>query len=528
MIAVLRSFPALALVLVALAPPNVRAELDPATWQRALASLANAYQRGDAAAYTAALTTIAGDESPRAVDTVLRALDQAGQIERYDLAILLLARMAADAPRARLLELARDDGADWRTRYAALDVVSRWPDTGPILLAALDSARGEIRRQAVRMIGQAGLLDGVSRLIDKLALAERKGAADAREWVEALVVTTGTRFATGKDYRAWWDGLDFVGKDDVLARNRRAPEPTERKPGDDAGGSVESPLMRDWAAERPRDHRYVTSRKEGDIVVVQGTYDKVENVLDHLGIKYRTVTPQGLKDLTLDPAQIIVFNCTHTDRAGRIAMKGMLEGLPKGLAPEGAIPEGGMVFPGGAVDPCLLHDLGDDQIKRIRDFVVRGGFVFSSDWELGNVLARAFPEYLGVAGFASEDEVSIQPAKEHAGHELLRGVFDDNPYRKRVLRWKIDEASFLIDVKSPLVEPLVWSKELDGKYARKGLVACVFSPTARGTGSGGSVLHVLSHFEKQLAEDGDGYALQKMLLNFIARKQGWPAEDRPR
>ena len=35
------------------------------------------------------------------------------------------------------------------------------------------------------------------------------------------------------------------------------------------------------------------------------------------------------------------------------------------------------------------------------------------------------------------------------------------------------------------------------------------------------MLHVLSHFQKQRDESGDGFALQQMLLNFIVEKQAF-------
>jgi hypothetical protein len=194
-------------------------------------------------------------------------------------------------------------------------------------------------------------------------------------------------------------------------------------------------------------------------------------------------------------------------------------------------------------------------VQKVRAFVERGGYVFSSDWALSNTLARAFPEVLGTNSRTGPDEThTIRPPAASAAHPLLRDLFELNPWAaaKRTFTWQVDGSSDLVRPNRKLVV-LVDAVALRAKTG-SGIVACTFAFTAVGggtvvpeevasrplagrplTGGGtrqrgrrnrrerspriGRVLHVLSHFQHQKEESGDGFALQQLLLNFVVEKQ---------
>ena len=81
--------------------------------------------------------------------------------------------------------------------------------------------------------------------------------------------------------------------------------------------------------------------------------------------------------------------------------------------------------------------------RRLKEFVGRGGFLFTTDWSVGNVLMDAFPGYVQTNGSAAPARrrrcVDIRAARKgQAGIELLEGVF----HRGVQARWWLEQASF--------------------------------------------------------------------------------------
>ncbi len=499
------------ILLVAIA--SAAAEIPAAEWTRAVRGVRSSYDQSDEAAFRRHLQTIARDNSPRAVDAIFKALTLASELDFYDQAVMLLSRMTQDKARAKLLRLARR-ASKWRQRYASIEAVSRWSTGETLVLGALSARQAPIRRLAMRLVGDLELTQGIEKMIEMLVALDRGGSrssVEARDLRESLLQLTRKKLETGQAYQAWWKGLDFVSKSELLSRKTETQQQT-RKEGE--GGSV-SPVM-DWMKRRRRkDWRYITTRRKSDILVVPGVFDKVQQVLTHMKIQHTVVARNQIGKQKLDPSQILIFNCTRTPGIlGQPQVK-----LPPGLKlPKGFQLQG---LGGNSIK------LSKATIKKIRTFVRQGGYLFTSDWELVNVLTRAFPEYVGVAGYTAQHNYAIRPVKNNWNHPLLRGVFSDGPYRAKKLRWKIDQASFLIKIRSSRVTSLVYSDPLKKRY-NNGLVAITFSPLARGSQGNGRVLHVLSHFEKQYTGAEDGYALQKMLLNFIALKQSWRKKPKKR
>lgn len=331
--------------------------------------------------------------------------------------------------------------------------------------------------------------DALEEIIEAYEKAEKADLADACLRADkALRGLTGMKFVSAILWRGWWDKV----KDSyTIPKKKEAAEA-----GKFRANTVTARILKRGEGS------YLESIKKGDIIVVEGEYDEVQAILDVLKIPYTSVTRAKLQSVKLNKNQVLIFNCSS----------------------------------GG---------LNGKNIKTIQAFVSAGGYVFTSDWELHNVLTRAFPKVLSLKKRINDDLVDIAPYPPAASHPYLRDVFPRNPYKLTKFRWKIDASSDLhgFSAKSGVV-PLVFSTEMNAKHGT-GVVALTFrwrggvvvKPKRKKratTGGakysqkavekmGGSVLHVLGHFNAQADPKGDGYALQQLLLNFIVEKQKFRA-----
>lgn len=502
-----------ALLLILL--PLSLALADPGALDRARRAADAAYQQRDLQAFELALDALARLDTAEAVDALLAVLERATLLDAYQPAVRSLARMKTQPARARLLALARG-AADWEHRAAALEAVSYWDEGEPLVLAALDAPHPMLRQHARRIVAEMGSAAGVGKLIsqlDALSKAPRASARDQRmrAVLAGLLAATGKRLTSVEAYRRWWESMSFIDQDRYLAAGRRPP--LEREVEAPKQGSF-SPLMENWRRRRPSDWKLLTELKKRDVIVVTGFYDKVQKVLTHLGIPYTLISRANFPRLILSPKQVLIFNCTHTGHAAQM----MFRMLGKEVRPEDIpLP----TLPGGgAPRSTLFRHLTDGEIGKVRAFVKSGGYLFTSDWELGNVLVRAFPEHVGIGGQTESHHVDIAPLPERRLHPLLKDVFSANPYLERRYRWHIDPRSFLIKIKHPEVVPLVVAPAM-GKTYKNDLVAVSFrpGPVTGAKRPAGRVLHVLGHFHKQRQSETDHYALQQMLLNLIALKR---------
>ena len=90
--------------------------------------------------------------------------------------------------------------------------------------------------------------------------------------------------------------------------------------------------------------------REAAVVVVRGSADHMEQVLDHARVKYLLVSPEEVAELPLHGQQVLMVNCT------------------------GNLTEGGL--------------------ERVRRFVNAGGYLYTTDHAVLNTVERAFPGYI--------------------------------------------------------------------------------------------------------------------------------------
>ncbi|MDI6733663.1 MAG: hypothetical protein QME51_08270, partial [Planctomycetota bacterium] len=192
-------------------------------------------------------------------------------------------------------------------------------------------------------------------------------------------------------------------------------------------------------------------------------------------------------------------------------------------------------------------ELSDKTIKKIREFVETGGYLFTEDLNIKEIIQRAFNKTIQGSTSLPKQTVPIMPTPTAVLHPYLKWVFEAPPSKSsdtpaqpeksgetisvkpgefRIdAEWQIDDESpniKIIDEKAVTV--LIMSPKLVTKSEPIGAVAVTFGvggdkyvpsdTKEKGYAPGGRVLHVMSHFGKQKSKV-DEFALQNLLLNFL-------------
>ncbi|MHA2393934.1 MAG: hypothetical protein ACXAEX_18535 [Promethearchaeota archaeon] len=205
-------------------------------------------------------------------------------------------------------------------------------------------------------------------------------------------------------------------------------------------------LEKRMSKERPVDLEILKKVKESSIIIVTGSYDRVETVLNMINVPYVLIEPDEVEQIELNPDQILIINC-----------------------------------------PGNIYDNG---LAKVKNFVKRGGFLFTTDWALQNILEKIFPEFVKYNQRPTGDDcVAVQVVDKT--NKFLEGLFkaDEEPI------WWLESSSYpiqIIDKKN--VKVLVTSKEMEKKYGEAPIVITFEY------GDGGTVLHMTSHYYLQRAE----------------------------
>ncbi|MHA2130804.1 MAG: hypothetical protein ACW99L_12600, partial [Promethearchaeota archaeon] len=205
-------------------------------------------------------------------------------------------------------------------------------------------------------------------------------------------------------------------------------------------------LEKKMGKERPLDLEILKKVKESSIIITSGSYDRVETVLDMINVPYVLIEPDEVMRIELNPDQILIVNC-----------------------------------------PGNIYEEG---LTKIKEFVKRGGFLFTTDWALQNILEQIFPEFVQYNQRPTGDDcVAVQVVDK--SNKFLEGLFkvDEEPI------WWLESSSYPIKiVDEKKVKVLVTSKEMEKKYGEAPIVITF------NYGDGGTVLHMTSHYYLQRAE----------------------------
>jgi hypothetical protein len=184
------------------------------------------------------------------------------------------------------------------------------------------------------------------------------------------------------------------------------------------------------------------------VVEVKGAWDNSSEILKAMGIRFHAIKAKELRDFSLANTKVLVINC------------------------EGKIPA-------EAVEP-------------IRQWVIHGGALISTDWTLGTFVERAFPGMVAWDGYHTKG-TTVDAVLLPTDPTLLAGT--------QVPRatWKLDEESQALRVLRPsAVRVLARSYRLADQdpnssrvadYNQRGVLACEFNYGR------GSVLHLVGHFD---------------------------------
>lgn len=304
----------------------------------------------------------------------------------------------------------------------------------------------------------------------------------------------------------------------------------------------------------------------GKVLVIKGptakngfdtNYDHIEHVLERISIPH-TVIEKGeveKSSFSFKGVAAVFINCSHIHKFCQ---------NPNHKAGE---------YTGNRMHRCVgegAHDevqfkMNKDAIDKIVSFVEKGGYLFTEDWCLIEVLEVGFNKFLRSGTALEGGNFGVSPEKGMTSHPLLRGVFvppvDMDALRRRAYglddedddedaeydpsseddpgdvdgdrgktgvgnsdldapgeiedpdirlvkhQWKIDKESPSLDIRSKKVQVLIDSEDLR-KECGEGAVAVTF------TVKKGRVIHVLSHFGEQSSSDNEA-TIENLLINFL-------------
>ena len=182
-----------------------------------------------------------------------------------------------------------------------------------------------------------------------------------------------------------------------------------------------------------------------DVIVVRGQFDRVQEVLQLVGIRHHLIDPGAVSSLSLNPDQLLILNCP-----GEVGRRG---------------------------------------VNVIRDFVEAGGSLFTTDWALKHVIEPAFPRTVAFNKRPTADEVVRIEVRDRES-PFLDGVFHDGSDPL----WWLEGSSYPIRIlDQDRVKVLITSRELESRYGE--------APVAVSFDWGqGEVFHMISHYYLQRAE----------------------------
>lgn len=179
------------------------------------------------------------------------------------------------------------------------------------------------------------------------------------------------------------------------------------------------------------------------VVVVRGSADHMEQVLAKAKVKFVAVNPEDLPELPLNAKQVLMVNCTG--------------------------------------------DMSPQARERVRRFVAAGGFLYTTDHAVRQLIEQIFPNTIAWTGNTTTEE--ILPVRV-SGSEEDRGLLSSLGGNAKEF-WQTAGGGFpfkVLDAKKVTV--LMDSPEMQKKYGAGGIAA-------RFRYEDGQVIHVTGHFFTQ-------------------------------
>ena len=229
--------------------------------------------------------------------------------------------------------------------------------------------------------------------------------------------------------------------------------------------------------------------KHGRILAVNGRYEKPKKVIEHMYASLKKV---------INEKEVIKEDLSRYDV--------VLIGCPGNALPHASHP-------------------------KIRDFVVNGGWLMTTDWALRSIIENIFPGFIRWNRAKTADVVVACQILEPS-HPFLDGVLSEiqqskwqkqsgKNTKKNEFRWWLETKSFPIQVMNhQSVKVLINSWELQNKWGESPVLV-EFDYGKKG----GKVIHMISHTHLQKGGAKGKYASALILTNIldekIAQKMGF-------
>lgn len=298
---------------------------------------------------------------------------------------------------------------------------------------------------------------------------------------------------------------------------------------DDANREAVERVCRTVADEGSGIRNRLRGLREGDVIVVGGLFDFVQEILAAYRVPHTVVAPAELEHQPLDPAErkLVFLNCHLMDRkfpesqaqaprpSGAEAARN-LERVLKEAGLDGQNAPGKKIrerfsevkfFAGSRYSVAGL--------KRLGRAVKAGAWVMSTDWTV-LAIERALPGTIRWTGHTTfEETIEVKPGLTGRRHSLMKGVFGEPPKAK----WWLETEAYLFAVKGRH-KLLVESRALASRYHGNKNVVVLLEPGK------GRVMHAISHGWLQRGGAEDLSVMQRLLLNFMTEKsiENWRRE----
>ncbi len=390
------------------------------------------------------------------------------------------------------------------------------------LIPVIHEAPRQLAFVAIRQLAEIRVPEVVDALIARLKTADEKDTELRRRLAGSLTNITGQRFgSSAANWEAWWSA------------NRNAPLKGAARRQGRTGTAID-----ELDATRRAQIIGLEQMPKRRIVVIKGkcvdwerfdhNFDHIEHLLEQMGLPHTVITKEEVNaGYRFDQTMVVCINCMMW-REHCVC--------PKCKPGE---------YTGNRLRKCTgcnIHKLVTYDFKkpardRLKAFVERGGYLFTEDWVMEELLQKIYPAYLGAGPKLQESDVKALPGRTATMHPYMEGVFrqdkktvlasshrgkgktvavkpEQNPrtyFTRSKHKWKIDLDSPAIEVRNKrTVTTLLYSPELERMAGGNGALAVTFKPGRRS----GVVLHILSHFGKQTTLNSE-YGIQNLLLNFL-------------
>ena len=206
------------------------------------------------------------------------------------------------------------------------------------------------------------------------------------------------------------------------------------------------------------------------VVIVRGSADSMESVLGRAKANFVIVDPAEVAELPLNSKQVVMVNCT------------------------------------GA--------LSDAALARIKRFVTAGGFLYTTDHAVANVVQKIFPNTIAWTGTTTAQEVV--PVRIH-GSEEDRGLLNSLGGNAKEL-WQTAGGGYAVKVLDPKRVTVLMDSDVALKKYGSGVVAVRFR------WEDGQVIHVTGHFSTQPGQTPDqvaqsgGRVFEQLSANIVQAK----------